>query len=238
MKLADFQRGFLRRVFDTGPAGPYAIYRTNVLSKLSESLAATYPVVRRLVGDAFFEEAATRFARGHAPSSGDLNRYGGELADFLARYSHARSLPYLADVARLEWACGRAYHAADGAGFDFAALGRVPEDKRPHVRLALHPAAALIASEHPIAAIWKANQPDRDGTPERAKGPDFVLVHRQKLVVAVESLDASQWRFLEAVRRGETLSELAADPVIANRLPPELVRWTRCGVIDGFIAPR
>ena len=141
------------------------IYRGNVLANRRGTLRATYPVVCRLVGDAFFDEAAARYA-GHAPSrSGDLHEYGDAFANFLEGYAHARSLPYLADVARLEWACHECYHAADAGAFDFAALARVPAERHAGLRFLLHPSTRLLRSSHPVAAIMEANQPDRDGTP-------------------------------------------------------------------------
>ena len=91
-----------------------AVYRASVLSNFRAALAATYPVVRRLVGEAFFDEAARRFALANASRSGDLNEYGTEFPEFLAVYPHAASMAYLPDLARLEWArheCGQAPQA-------------------------------------------------------------------------------------------------------------------------------
>src|SRR5437870_13923798 len=82
------------------------IYRNTCRSTLIEALRITYPAVDRLVGHAFFDMAAARFIRADPCRSGYLNEYGAGLADFLAALEPARGLPYLADVARFEWALG------------------------------------------------------------------------------------------------------------------------------------
>src|SRR4029077_8861696 len=154
--LAEIQRDFLDTVYGEAPlTGRAAIYRRNVLANLRGALAAAYPVVRRLVGDAFFDEAADRYARAHPSASGDLHRHGEAFAAFLERYAPARDLDYLPDVARLEWIIAQAFHAADARVFDFAALAALPEVERGRIRLDLQPPARLIESPHPILSIWE-----------------------------------------------------------------------------------
>src|SRR5258706_7705388 len=86
------------------PVARIGVYRNNVLGNYHKALGATYPVVRRLVGAPFFNAAVDAFVRAYPSRHGDVNRYGGELARFLAAYAPARELPYLPDLARLEWA--------------------------------------------------------------------------------------------------------------------------------------
>jgi hypothetical protein len=233
--LARFQRDFLEQVYGDAPAaGPAAIYRRNVLANLHDALAAAYPVVRRLVGDAFFGAAAERFARAHPSTSGDLHRYGAELAQFLAGYAPAADLPYLPDVACLEWAVAQAFHAANARAFDYAALAAIAAPERERVCLRLQPAARLVASAHPILDIWEANQPARDGVPAKLCAEARVLVFRAGLEVRVRALSTGEWSFLSAAASGATLAALAADPILAPILAGELVQWARLTVIDGF----
>ncbi len=90
-----------------------AIYRHAWTANCRHALRASYPVVLRLVGEPFFDAAADAFARALPSRSGDLNAWGDAFGDFLAGYPHAAGLPYLADVARLEWAVDEAQRAAD-----------------------------------------------------------------------------------------------------------------------------
>ena len=237
--LADQQREFLDAIYSDGPLNERAaVYRRNVLANQHDALAAAYPVVRRLVGDAFFREVADRYARAHPSTSGDLHRHGSALAPFLEGYEPASELPYLPDVARLEWAVARAFHESDTRTFDFQALESLDVGSRSSLRLSLQPAAHLIASRHPIVAIWEANQEGRDGAPARRDGSDHALVHREGYAVHVALLSVDDYGFLHAVEGGATLGDIAADGALAAILTDQLVKWTRRGVIDSFSLPQ
>lgn len=210
------------------------IYQRSVRANLGRALRGAFPVVDRLVGDAFFLEAAWRFAIASPPASGDLNAFGRGFADFLATYSHARSLAWLADVARLEWAVHEAGRAADDGPIDLGALSRLPEDRQPALRLRLHPSVRIVRSPWPVLAIWEANQPDRDGTPSREDGADEVLVWRDADAVRAGLLAPEQAVFLEAVAGGQPLERLAESA--GERLPDWLRRFASDGVISGFVA--
>lgn len=240
MSLARTQARFLDDVLSGKPlAGAIEVYRANAAASHREALAAAYPVVHRLVGEEFFTALAARFARAHPSRSGDLHRFGAELAQFLASDPHARGLDYLADVARLEWALALAFHAADPRRVDWGRLADVGEEERDRIRFRLQPAAHLVASAHPIVAIWEANQPQRDGTPERASGADRALVYRDEFAARVRALSALEWKFLTAVAEGNSLEAIASDAELAPQLENQLVQWTRAGVIDDFaLSPR
>src|SRR5438552_287340 len=138
--LASIQREFMAAVFGEGPVAPRIdVYRRNAMANLHGALAATYPVVERLVGVAFFREAARQFALATSSMSGDLHDYGGSFGEFLRDYPHATALSYLPDVARLEWACHECYHAADGPAFDFATLAEVLPERYDELRFRLGP---------------------------------------------------------------------------------------------------
>jgi hypothetical protein len=240
--LAELQRDFAAALYAPGsPADSrLAIYQRNVLANLHNALAETYPVVRRLVGEPFFREAATRFARDAPSASGDLNMFGAGFAVFLEGYPYARDLPYLPDVARLEWACHECFNGPDPVPFDFSALARVPSERQGEIRFTLHPAVRAIASPHPVMALWEANQPERDGTPVRASGPDHVLVRRDGLEVRLRLVEEHEYAFLARLAKGATLEDAieAADPAHVEALLGEgLARFAADGVIAGFSAP-
>lgn len=221
--LAGLQRAFARAIeagddsigerVRAGSATPgvrIAFYRASVRARRRDALAETYPVVQRLVGEECFSEVARRYYAAHPPRSGDLALFGDRFADFLAADPDAQRLPYLGDVARLEWACHESFHAADAGPLDAVALASVAAERQGEVRLALHPSVRLVESCHAIAAIHEANQPGRDGTLSRAAGPDRVLVHRTRALVRVRSVEAHEWALLRAIEGGATLEEAAA----------------------------
>ena len=229
--------GVARRVRGTRAAARVAFYRAGVRAQHRDALAATYPVVRRLVGDEFFGEMARRYALAHPSRSGDLALFGDRFGEFLAADRDAAALPYLADMARLEWACHESFHAPDAPALDAIALAAVEPRSRGLVRLALHPSVRLVDSAHPVAAIREANQPDRDGTPARREGPDRVLVHRHRGGVRVRCVaDEGEWGLLLALHERRTLDEVVQSMgAVAERcLGDGLARLAGDGAIAGF----
>jgi hypothetical protein len=64
-----------------------------------------------------------------------------------------------------------------------------------------------------------------------------VLVHREGFVVRVRALAPDEWALLDALARGTTLGDLAADAAIAPSLARQLEDWTSLTVIDGIDGP-
>lgn len=199
---------------ELGPEARIDIYRANVLGNFRRALAASYPVVKRLVGAAFFNAASDNFVRGHPSTRGDINRYGADFAQFLNTYPPARDLKYLADVARLEWAIDQAGIARDAASLDLAALAEVPPELHGELRFSLHPSVRFIVSMFPILHIWRANQPgsSADESIELAEGGDTLLVLRRPADVggiAIERISHAEHLLLALLAAGRTLDEAA-----------------------------
>ncbi|MET0204364.1 MAG: DNA-binding domain-containing protein [Casimicrobiaceae bacterium] len=221
-----------------------AIYRANGRANYRNALAATYPVVKRLTGAPFFDAVVDAFVAAHPPVAGDLNIYGERLAGFLERYSPAADLPYLPDVARLEWAIDEANRAADALRAPdavLAVLSIIAPERLPQVRLALGGSCRLITSAFPILRIWRANQPDRAGDERisQDEGGIALLVRRDPQGVALESLDAGEQAWIAALAQRATLgaamdAAFAADPSfdLGATLRAHIAAGTIAAVID------
>jgi hypothetical protein len=233
MSLRDLQTAFMSSVFtrDDSLIAPYlesatmsgssrmAIYRNNVYAALSKALEAIYPVILRLVGDEFFIFAARRYIDGHPSRSGDLNLFGADFSEFLGTFEHAASLPYLPDVARLEWCCHQAYSAADDTALDLHKLAAIPPETYGRLRFRLNHASRLLRSAWPIDAIWQVNQADYEGDQavDLSSGGACLLIQRREQRMALITLSEAEWRFLNALNDRQTLEAayecaMRADP--------------------------
>jgi hypothetical protein len=219
------------------------VYRNNLFESLGAALEAVHPVVARLVGPGFFRQAASAYARAHPSRSGDLHDFGDRFAAFLRGYAPATGLPYLGDVAALEWACHEVYHAADAPPADLARLAAVPLAEQPRLMLRLKPAARLLASPWPVLAIWRANQPG-SATQDApisldAGGVDLLVVRGDDFAIELVALAAAEFRWLEALRQGRTLAEAtraALEADAAFDLAGALARHLASGLIGGFVS--
>lgn len=194
------------------PARRFAVHRNNVLSSLAGALAASFPVVQALVGPDFFRAMAVLFARRHPPRSPVLHWYGARLPAFIDGFGPARELPWLGDVARLEWARVEACHAAEAGPLPMSAvaLARACGERVGALRLVLHPALRVLESAHPVVSIWAAHQGQGaldEVLPGRA---ECALVLRPGSEVLVLPCDAGTAAFARALRQGSTLGPATA----------------------------
>jgi hypothetical protein len=200
-----------------------AIYRNNTFGSLVTVLQAAFPVVCRLVGEPFFRQAAAAFVRAAPPRVPQLLAYGDAFPDFLAGFPPARSLPYLADTARLEWARQEALFAADAAPLapDAVApdaLAAVPPETVAGLGFELHPSARLVASRFPILRIWQANQPENATVPrvDVTAGGEAVLVLRPDGAVHSHLLSPGDLALVKALDDGAPLAVAAARAAAAE----------------------
>jgi len=188
-----------------------AIYRANMVASAEKALVAAYPVISQVVGDEFFHGLAREYQRRTPSTSGDLSTFGESFGQFLAKFEHTQSLPYLPDLARLEWAAHRAYGAADATDFDAAALAVVDDEQQAAIRFQWSPGLAVVGSRYPIVRIWTIHQPGHAGEFsvdwDRA---EIALVARDGLAVSIADCGAGDAAFLEASLDGAPLGDAAA----------------------------
>jgi hypothetical protein len=223
-----------------------AIYRRSIASNYRNAMSATYPVVRRIVGTSFFVAAVDAYVEAHPSRSGDLNEYGDAFGDFVERYPQAATLPYLCDVARLEWAIDEASRAADSPFEPDAVLGalsQVAAEALPGLRLRTEPSCRLLSSAFPLLQIWQVNQPDYSGDMrvDFTAGPDHLRLRRERdnerQGVGIERLDAGNFGWLSALDKGATLAEAierALDADAAFDLQAALQRFIGDGTVAGI----
>ena len=210
---------------DTAPSGSFAhvpepvraatghrakggldVHRGNIVV----ALAARYPVLRRMAGDDLFRMVAHRFVMAEPPRLPILAHYGETFPRFLRMLGHGASFEYLADIAELEVACGRAERAADAAPIEAQVVASLATERFDAVRLTLHPSMSLVASRFPIVTIWQANQSDdSNGMFDRWR-PEAALVARVAGDVIVRRLPAGGHAFLGALLERATMAAAAA----------------------------
>lgn len=189
------------------PERRFAVYRNNVCVGLVDALAERFPICVQLVGDEFFRAMAQCYVHGCLPRTPMLFEYGDEFATFVSDFEPARELPYLPDVARLEYAVGAAYHAADAAPLPLDLIRALPLDRLESATAALHPSTHVIASKHPIVSIWRWHMSDEKTRPLELDRGEEALVVRPELAISVSTLPAGGSAFVKALRSGGTFGE-------------------------------
>ena len=215
------------------------VYSGGYTARMREALEEAYPAVRHVLGRHAFSELARDYAVAHPSRDYNLSLAGRHLPDFLPGTLLSKELPFLPDLARLEWQVVESFHAFDLPPLDPSHLAAVPPEEWGRLRLVFQPSVRRIASEWPILDVWEArDRPVSETRIELVNRPQKILVHRNPSAqVCCELLDVRQDAVLEALIFGKTLGELseslAGDPSgDEESLPAWFARWNAVGLIS------
>ena len=221
------------------------VYQANRAVLAERTLASTYPVIAQLIGVESFEPLARHFWQQHPPQRGDMGQWGAQLPEFLSDAPQLAEEPFLADVARLEWALHRAASAPDAVldAASFALLSSVDDAKG--VGLALSLGAALLASAYPVVSIINAHLFGQPTLEEAAamlrlgKG-EYALVWRQGFKPKVRALGEAEFRLVAALETGLSLDvalDLASGIESAFDFNTWLTQAVQTGLVTGAVQP-
>ncbi|WP_020652483.1 MNIO family bufferin maturase [Massilia niastensis] len=252
--LAGLQEAFGRALADPGHDGTLAahlagharlgIYRGNLAAGWRRALGNAYPVIEQLVGGECFGGLARAYGRAHPSQDPDLNRFGADFAAFLEGFAPAAQLPYLADMARLEWAVHLAALAPDARALDAAALSGLDPARLAAARFTLHPCCVLQRSAWAVAPLWRAHRQEGRAFPAAMDVPGALLVLRAAWRVEVVELGAFEYAALARLAAGEALAD-ALDTACAGveaeggdvpDMGAMLRRWFDLGVVAAIAA--
>jgi hypothetical protein len=189
------------------------IYRSNFLIGLGEALKANFPVTLQLLGREFFEQAARRFVLAHPPRQPCLFEYGADFPDYLRALPQLSALPYVAEMARFEFARIASYNGPTETYLGVEMLAGLPPERLAAlpVRRARH--AQIVIGNAPVLALWTAHQaaePDLAGI-DMAPRPHALLVCRPERTLVIQELEGPATRFLSALQNEASLGHAAAE---------------------------
>jgi len=186
------------------PAGRrFDVYRNNVAVSLTEAIRTGFPVISKLLGQENIDGLAGIFLRAHPPTSPVLMTYGQTFPEFLAGTDQLKHLGYLADIARLELAIRRSYHAADAQPVAPDTFADIPADALMDTTMDLAPAMQIVQSNWPIHGIWRFNT--EDDAPKPTPVAQDVLITRPEFDPLPHLLPAGGAAWVTALSQGETI---------------------------------
>lgn len=213
MSLHDLQRHWMDQLYapartqDASLPPGFDVYRNNLQGNMSDALRDCYPATQSLLGERFFHQCAVRYSRQHPSTSGDLHHFGSEFPDMVASAPGCESLPYLEDIARLEWMMHKSFHAADSQALTLQKLD--PSIlANPHRWLtSLQPSLHFCISSYPILRIWKVALQKSEDAVDLSDGSDAVLIIRTQGQVTLSSVPLPLAKWLQALQAGHSLEQ-------------------------------
>jgi hypothetical protein len=213
------------------------VYIDGYPARLQEALREAFPAVAHIIGGQMCA-LVSRFATEAQLRSYNLNDAGADFPRFLRGDSTAEQLPFLPDLAELEWRVLRAFHAADETSFDPASLLGWDDHAWSYAVLRFQPWVAIVSSEWPIGELWELRETPLDQIDVDLGGkPSHICVRRDGFAVICESVTAAEAHGLQLLLSGLPLGMameiLNARGVAAESIGVWFQRWVTMGLICG-----
>jgi hypothetical protein len=222
------------------PVARVQVYRNNVRALFEGALARTYPVLRQRVGEDYFARLSAEYRQEHPSQSGDLHSTGQRFPEWIGSRMSGTDYAWLADLARLEWACEEVLVSKWLPPAPAASLARVPPEGLADALLSLQPALRTVASAFPVWSVWQANQPGATGDAvDPSLGPQQVVVAAGVDGLVLHSMAAEQFGFVEQLAAGCTLGQaLEASGLAVEQLAETLAWLFGAGLVTAVLSPQ
>lgn len=211
-------------------AARLGIYAGMYMGRLRDVLAEDFEHTAAALGAERFAATAQSYLAAHPSEHPSVRHLGRHLADFLASNPPAGAPPWLADLARLEWARVEVFDAPDETPIDLDDLSRVPADGWPGLVLVPIAALEVLESAWPVHQAWRAGG-------DLAPAPTSLRVWRQGGVVYHAAMDHLEREALARLHSGEPFGEIceALTDLEPDRAAEEagalLARWVEDGLV-------
>lgn len=216
-----------------------SVYGDGYFVRLFEAMTSDFPAVKRAVGADDFRVLAADYLEANPSRSTTLADLGEGFPRFVSQHPFAGRYPFLPDLARLERDALTRLFAERLPPLDPEAIGNVPAEDWPRVRLILDPTVLLIKVTWPVERLWRRRElpPEAGGRRLRRACAQWLLLFRDETWVKVADVSRREWEILRRLQEGARLGAMFAR---ASRGPgdtgaAEVRRWFSSWVADGLI---
>ena len=226
--LHDFQENFKAAVLDNNAGlmsdflcgethvSRMSIYRNNIFVSLINVLFAAFPKTSELVGANNFQVLAKNFVEKCPPDAAQLSGYGAEFADFLSNWPQiVADIPYLPDLAKLDWVCQEVYFETSYLPVDANILQGLSPEELFESRLSVAPSVRLLKTKYPISHFGKM---DEVSIEQLSPETEYILVYRLEDTeqIITERLHEADFLFLENLKSGQSLGNAFLNVIEAH----------------------
>ncbi len=209
------------------------VYANMYFYRLRDILAEDFEQVHHLVGAERFHNLITDYLLENAPNDPNIRNIGDRLPGFIASHGLSDNRPYLADLARFEWARLSVFDAADDIVLEKHHLAGLPADAWP--TLALKRIAASTIEDYAWPAPTLHAQARADETIDLEPEATSVIVWRRDVRVHNRVITDPERAALRTLDRGATFAEVCEAFVgaedEATAALTALVRWIDEGLL-------
>ncbi len=231
VRLEHWQRMVVANIDGYSGAAPIRIqsaldvYLQNSIGARQNALRSNYPVVAEILGHRYFSMLTTKYIIQHRSADCNLNLYGSDFDKWLGtkvRHSpELSSMPYLPDLASLEFAWSRALWVAAPS-----AIASNPAKPQERSSLIKNPTLSLVSSVYEIDVLWRRHR-------DNARPEEIRSLERRRFFAIYRKPEHSPT--MERIEDADTVSDITMmDTMPEISFDRDLRRMTR-GKLSEYI---
>jgi hypothetical protein len=169
--VRECQLDFMGAILDSS----HKIYHNNFIATHFKALQIVYPSIQKLIGEECFENIAEVYISKNISDSYGLQEYGKDFSGFLKNFDPLKTLPYLSDIARLEWAIHEIYYQTETE-------------------------TRFVSSDYPILSIWElCREQNSEKTLDLSIGGENILISKKSQDIIFKKLNKTEEMFLSLI---------------------------------------
>ncbi len=201
------------------------VYAEGYAVRMRESLAEVFEALHQVLGEAAFNRLSEDYAARFASHDYNLSLAGRHLPEFLKDWSKTRDLPFLPDLAALEWLVCMAFHAFDEKPLSVQQTSAIAPKDWESMKIVFQPSVGVIASRWSILDIWQARNKPRESVNIPLDSPQQVLVYRSQLQVNCAAIDKTAFQLLQSLLQGQRLGQACQNLAESCEAMPPVAEW-------------
>ncbi len=209
------------------------IYAEGYFLRIVEALSEDFPQLERLLGQEAFHTLISDYLKEYPSQYTSLADVGGNLPNFLQGHNVSRNLPYIVDLAALEWAIVKAFYSENVERIALSKIAEISQDAWPNVKFKTHPSFQLLSSEWNVDLFWQCavDEIEKDS---QVRSFAVLCVNGNISVTAVEPVQAE---CIKLVVAGASLGQISsalderAQGAAAGAIQGWFSNWIQSGLI-------
>jgi hypothetical protein len=205
------------------------IYAEAYFARILEVLGQDFSSVAQQMGEQAFSKIVAEYLKAHPSKTTNIGEIGASFPAFLSAHELTCELPWLSELAWVEWRVSQSFYADDWPTMDVKSLATVHPEAWPGARFTLDPSAYLLRTFWNADELWL--KPDATVRQEER----LLLIQRGSGNVTVTNLEPPQFQVLEFMQLDLTLEEICEKLADTDRAMPPLMEWFGRWITSGLI---
>lgn len=210
------------------------IYQQSIHDGLINALQQIYPVCVKLVGDRYFYSMAKKYVLSTPSRSADLSHYGKSFSTYIKQHPVLTSVPYLSDIAKLEWAYHQIFHAKNETELNIESIYKYSAEQLTKCIFSLPISHHFITSHFPVDRIWEMHQSTSEDSLNIEESAGYYFVFRRSYEIHIDRITKQEYIFLKAIKQHKPFIEIYHQLADENITSSLLIRSLQMGWINHF----